>query len=32
LLFSVLLVFVLKNKVLAIAPASDAAETNVVWA
>jgi O-antigen/teichoic acid export membrane protein len=32
LLFSVLLVFVLKNKVLASAPASDAAETNVVWA
>jgi O-antigen/teichoic acid export membrane protein len=32
LLFSVLLVFVLKNKVLSSAPASDAAETSVVWA
>jgi len=32
LLFSVLLVFVLKNKVLSNAPVSDAAETNVVWA
>ena len=32
LLFSVLLVFVLKNKVLSSAPVSDAAETSVVWA
>ena len=32
LLFSVLLIFVLKNKVLSSAPRSDAAETNVVWA
>ena len=32
LLFSVLLIFVLKNKVLSSAPASDAAETNAVWA
>ena len=32
LLFSVLLIFVLKNKVLSSAPRSDAAETSVVWA
>jgi O-antigen/teichoic acid export membrane protein len=32
LLFSALLVYVLKNKVLSSAPASDAAETSVVWA
>jgi O-antigen/teichoic acid export membrane protein len=32
LLFSVLLIFVLKNKVLSSAPAGDAAETSVVWA
>ncbi len=32
LLFSVLLVFVLKNKVLSSAPASDATETSAVWA
>jgi hypothetical protein len=32
LLFSMLLVFVLKNKVLASAPVGDAAETSAVWA
>ena len=32
LLFSVLLIFVLRNKVLSSAPASDAAETSAVWA